>query len=486
MNSYQSKLLSLTGPLVLIIFAYLFIFFKVSNFENTWMHPETVRMKAAYLQTGPYLVSQDFFKIWDWRINEVESRTTRWVSWHLDFLDTKFRVWLWRFLPPHPSFSLTWLWILVLNPWLLFIYLRLRRFSVGISLTVTAFYLMTPASLSGLFMLFRSGKILANFFMLGALIFAFLSETNRQKKLYFVGFCLSLLLGVFSDETAFFIFPILFFLHFRFIFRHWRWLGVLLTLFLILIAYGWGIQEMCHRVSGAPLIGLKQYRFFNHIFEGQFASQFMSNIGFNTLTLFTQTMGLALPHPLVPVAPKVLWVLGLLAWSIMAVMMLMCKDFWNKPFKIFFPWIALFFLSFLFHDFLMSMVDNQIWGPYYYGNYFSILFSLALASFLRFVMPEDLIRAVFMGIIICLMGTTFLYTNKAYKKHHFYPYSPLNIRSLFNGEAKYFDPNLASDFSDKELKGYIKSAWKAPHNVVPDGLPGELNWLPVELNVFKN
>ncbi len=479
------KFFSFGIPLGLVFFVYLFIFAQASSFENTWMHPEMSNLKEGYLKTGARFVRKDFFDIWDWRITETVPRTTRWLSWYMDFLDTKFRVWLWQRMPPHPSFSLTWAWTLAINPWLLYTYLRLRHFTVSIALTVMAFYLMTPQTLSGIFMLFRSGKILADFFILAALVLACLCEAHPRKKIYFIGFCVALLLAPFSDETGLFIFPFLCLLHPKVVFRLDRGPWVLMVMVLVAWAYAWGIKAMCHFVSGAPLSGLSQYGIFSHLFEPGFAGLVLSNLWINTTTLFTQTMGIGLLHPLAVPWMKVLMVMGVLSWSVLFFLVLTSKELWRMPRKTLLLGGMLFLIATVYHDLLMTLVKNQTWGPYYYGNYFSILFSITLAFGLELVASKVIIRYLWMGIILCLMGQTFLYTNKIYKKNHFYPYNPMAIKGIFTGRDRYFDPAVKAVFSDQQLRAYVHAAWASPSTYRQWRIPEELFWLVVEFNSFK-
>lgn len=476
---------SLRWPLFLLISVYVYIFAQLCNFENTWNHPENNTIESAYLKTGIGFTGKDFFNIWDWRIDEeMAPRTTRWLSWCLDLVNFKFRAWLWQWVPPHPSFSITWLLSLAINPWLFYAYLKMRRFSIEIALTAVAFYLMTPYVLSSVFMLGRTGKILAHFFMLIALGMVCLIKNRPEKKLYPIGFYLSLMLGAFCDETGCFIFPLLFFLHPEFVFKKTRWLWMLFIMFLISAAYVWGIGMMSHYVSGTPLIGLPQYDVIQRIFNNDFITLFLNHLGINSLAPLSQIMGLIWVHPKAPLAAKLFFSAGALAWLALALMALRRKNFLDTPLRNIFPWVTMFFLAFLFHNFLLSSVWNQVWGSYGYGSYFSIIFTLALAAFLNFLKLGNIVRTLLIACILCSMGSTFLYTNRFIKNVNYYHIGGQE-RFIFDANAKYFDPQAGNIFTDKQLKENIYVAWKSPDNYLQWRMPDELFWLVIELNAFK-
>lgn len=479
----HSDRLKIIGPLLLLFFVYLFILFQLSNFTNTFMHPEFKNIEAGYLKTGMAFTKKDFINVWDWRIDEEGyPRTTRWLSWFMDLVNVKFRVWLWRFILPHPSFSITWLWSLIINPWLLFVYLRKKRISKDIALIVIAFYLMTPYVLSSVFVLFRTGKILAHFFMLLALVMVSLNEEQPSKETYFVGFCLSLMLGAFCDETAFIIIPMICFLHPEYIFRKMRWVRVLLILLLIGIAYGWGISHICHFISGAPLLGLSQYDAIEAIFKGDYIVKFLNNLGTNSLAPMMQIMGLVVFHSQAPLMAIVFYFAGALSWGVLITMVFMRKDFWNIPLKRIFPLLAVFFSAFLFHNFLMSSVCNQKWGSYHYGSFFSIIFALALAEVLKFLQLNNVVKILLMVCILSSMGNTFLYTEKFIKNVLWYEKGVECF--IFDGTARYFDPAEKPLPKDAKLKSDIYTVWADRFH--SGRLPSELSWLFPELNSLKS
>jgi len=400
--------------IVIILLVYSYIAVQLSNYENPWVLPEMHKIEEAYLKTGVTIGVQDIFRIWDWQINEAHSRVTRWVAWHMDFLDTKFRAWLWQFTFPHPSASLMWGWCLVLNPLLLGIYLRLRRFSVAVVLLVVAFYLMTPETLSGVFMHFRSGKILANFFMLLALVLAWLSEANPRRWLYLVGLCLAMMLSTFADEAGFFVFPLILCIHPKIFIDRRRWWWMAVTLALIFVAYAWGIKAMCHYVSQTPMIGVDQYFVFKRMFQSKYLQYIFINMGSNMVALFTQTMGLAYVHAKASLGHKLINIACAAAW-IMLIIKFFKDNNGRLPEKYYISGVILLFIACSYHCFLMSMTENRVWGPYYYDSYFAIPFVLTLAVLLRSWEGHAWWRGLMMSVILCAMGGMFLYTNLVYK-----------------------------------------------------------------------
>ena len=135
--------------LLLLAVVYLWVLPRCLSYQNAWMEPEEFRMKTFLLKTGPALNSGDLKTGLDWKVFEYKPRCTRPLSSYFEIMDTKFRSWAWRFVCPHPSLSLTWIFSLVLAPLLLFRLLRNLGASPNTGLALTAYYLATPGLMPG-------------------------------------------------------------------------------------------------------------------------------------------------------------------------------------------------------------------------------------------------------------------------------------------------------------------------------------------------
>jgi hypothetical protein len=110
---------------------------------------------------------------------------SRFFAYLIQVLNLKFSVWLYRFIPPHPSFSLIWPINLILTPLLFYRLIRSIGKSRDAAWIGTAFLLLSVGYLSGLAMLFHLAKPLALFFTVAAFYLAarITEDLGRREKL---------------------------------------------------------------------------------------------------------------------------------------------------------------------------------------------------------------------------------------------------------------------------------------------------------------
>ena len=106
-------------PSALLVFVYLYVVFVFLDYQHAWMIPEAFIWKQYILETGKNFLLSDIPRALDSVSFELSSRSTRPLSELLEIFDTKFRVWLWQYLTPHPSLSLTMIFTLIFSPILL-------------------------------------------------------------------------------------------------------------------------------------------------------------------------------------------------------------------------------------------------------------------------------------------------------------------------------------------------------------------------------
>ncbi|MHB8834582.1 MAG: hypothetical protein ACYC9Y_02600 [Candidatus Methylomirabilia bacterium] len=195
------------------------------NYDSASIHPESIMNEAYSFENGPAPKIEDFARGLNYIVFELaEPRITRPLSNIFQLFDAKIRVWLWRFMPPHPALGLKVLLCLLLVPPLLYYSCRNLAFGAELSLVCTLIYVCSPGFLSPLVMYFHPGKGILN------LVFVFLlwviSRDSRRlrmsggqwegavpvgKYLLLTAF---LLFSFFWDETALFLylfFPVFFF-----------------------------------------------------------------------------------------------------------------------------------------------------------------------------------------------------------------------------------------------------------------------------------
>jgi len=195
------------------------------NYDNAWIHPESILSEAYILENGPAPKIEDFARGLNYFVFELEEpRITRPLSNIFQLFDAKFRVWLWRFMPPHPALGLKVLLSLLLVPPLLYFSCRNLSFGAELSLVCTLIYVCSPGFLSPLVMYFHPGKGILNL----VLVFFLWAVSRDSRRLRISGgqwegaapvgkyllLTAFLLFSFFWDETALFLyvfFPVFFF-----------------------------------------------------------------------------------------------------------------------------------------------------------------------------------------------------------------------------------------------------------------------------------
>ncbi|MBF0122556.1 MAG: hypothetical protein HQL21_03980, partial [Candidatus Omnitrophica bacterium] len=210
-----TKLLCHCPCIILLLFVYTVLIPRVVSYDHSWAITEILYLEEAAFKTGPQLNWQDLKNGLNYEKFEGKKtpRITRPLSSYFQILDAKFRAWLWRYILPHPSLSLTWLFSLLLAP--LFLYLSLRNLGVdcNIAIGMSIFYLLTPTNLSHITELFRPAKPLADFVIIFCLYWASSLEKNflQQNKPLpwgkYLFFWFTVAFSFYWDEYALLIFP---------------------------------------------------------------------------------------------------------------------------------------------------------------------------------------------------------------------------------------------------------------------------------------
>lgn len=470
----------------MLLFVYLWVIPACLSYQNAWVQPEELFIKIFLLKTGENLNVKDIKNGLFWQLFEYKARPTRPLSSYFEIVDTKFRCWLWHFIIPHPSLSLTWIFSLILAPLYLFRLLRNLDISVNLSLALTAFYLSTPGVLSFESMLFRPAKPMTNFFIILCLYLAsklqikFLKNNKTIPLLNFLAFWGFAAVSLYWDETALLIIPAVIFI-FPSMFRHkpililWLLLPLItMTAYLIIIPY------LC-ALAGHEYPHLLKYDDIQMIFRPENILRSFDHLGINARNLILETMGIFPFAATAPVFIPLFMVGAVIAWATVLVYILRSKMNVDPLF------IFLILLLFLFNT--MMSVTTSVWGPYYYGSYWSVFFVLFLSRLMeRSKIPLTVLTICFFFIIISTTNS-FLGMNTVNKKYYWYPYSPETIADYYKGTRLFFDRRDIPVFSDKEIKSAVYHYWTQIRNGVNIKsliLPRELGWLPIELESEKS
>jgi hypothetical protein len=178
------------------------------------------KLIPSVLANGNSLVWRDLLGGFNCNIYEDMVRA-RFMCTVLDVLNIKIRMWLWQFVPPHPSFTLTWIFSLVLCPIFLFKLMRNLTSDRSAAWIAVLLYGVSPGLLSGVQIFFHSAKPLSSFFTIFCLYLASrldLSLRDHERMmprdaLAFLLLLAVLFIGFFTDELSYFTFvavPVMF------------------------------------------------------------------------------------------------------------------------------------------------------------------------------------------------------------------------------------------------------------------------------------
>ena len=477
-----------TPSALLLLFVFIFIIPHCLSYDNAWLQPEIPALKVNVLRAGPNLSLYDLKHGLNAFEFNGQIRCTRPLSSYFEILDTKFRCWLWKFMMPHPSLSLTWIFSLILAPLLLYGLLRNRTISTNTAIGLVSLYLATPGVLSYETMLFKAAKPMTNFAIIlclyvASLLQKYFIEKNRPPPLKpFIFFWLLSECSIYWDETALLIFPCMLVL-FPGIFKRklylFLWLLIPIFAFIgyyIIIPYlslwtGNGFPHLNHSddmmgASNALLHFIDPLRF----------------LGSNAKSIIFDTMGLIIPHPKAPFVIKITLIFAAVSWLILFYYLIRVK---NKEITL------LLFLAglILFFNYSMYAIGMWTWGPYWYGTYWSIFFVFYLARLIEKAHIPKTILTSCLFFILLSMSNSFLATNTVYKKFNYYPYGPGEIEYYFNGQKFRFDPLNKLPFTGQDLKKDTLFYWiKVKNNMAVKSfsIPKELCWLPIELEPDKH
>lgn len=471
-------------PFLFCVFVYLYIVFIFLDYQHAWIIPEAFIWKQYILETGKTLLLSDIPRALDTLSFELSSRSTRPLSELLEIFDTKFRVWLWQSMPPHPSLSLTMIFALIFSPILLYKLLRGLKISSSIALFSVALFLATPAFLSTFVMLLRPAKALTNFSFLLILLCASIlwEKTLSKENPSAISGKYILLLSVmffsfFWDETAIFIYPVALILFPKLFWTKGRRL-LFLSLPLLYLLFQLGVLPILSHWAGFPKTSPLDSNIVQPIGVLPDVKNFPWHFYANTKLLIFENLGLFNPLLVPSLWGKLLFTLNIILVVLFIVLLLrgIKKSQEGKQLlqRMGVCLVAIFF----FHYYTMSL-HSKIWGPYWYGAYSSIFLVLFLAISARFV-PWKMFALVTVSMV-CSLLYLFPYTNYAYKKFHYYPYNAIKIRDVFLNKINRF--TLTGGEGTNKIYEATRYYWRnreVQKESVLCQVPKELFYIPLE------
>jgi len=205
--------------IILFICTLIYIVFRIIDYNEAslavGLSSESIRIQQGVLKNGTAIVPEDIFRGFDILCFENGCCRVRFLAWIFEVVDFKSQLWFSEYCPPHPSFSLTWIFTLILSPIFLFKFINKLTGSKNASWISVILFCLSAGSLSGIVLRDGPHKPLVNF---AAIISCYLAVlitdsreiNNRRAAKPVILFCflsVVLLLSFFIDETAWFLYP---------------------------------------------------------------------------------------------------------------------------------------------------------------------------------------------------------------------------------------------------------------------------------------
>ena len=444
----------------------IYFFILLSSYDHVWMHPEEFKIKSYVLEHGVGLRGEDIKRGLNWPVFEGAARFTRFLSSYFEIVDTKFRAWVWHYLPPHPSLSLTWIFSLLFSPVFLFLFLRNLKIDSTVALSAVLWFMLTPGFLSTVVMLFRPAKAMTNFSIIFFLYLA--SNVARRENISFkayLGLMSFMFINFFWDETALLMYPLCA-IFFPRLLEHRKRLIIFLSIpFLVCVFYFYLIPHAAVW-AGYPK-PLSSYNFLPRFdIEPKYIFHYVRAFVVNSGLLIFDSLGLVRCAKSCSVGIKLLMALNAATIFFAAnhIVRHLIKLFRGNQLshtvrlqcgRLLIGMCLLLFL----HTYLMVTTKLVFWGPFWYGTYWSV-YGVIVGAYLINLTPVNKYALVASFAIIFLsLACTFNATNAIYKKYHYYPYSPTSIVGLFRGDFNRFDPARSAEFSNDEIKKNLYEFW---------------------------
>jgi len=472
------------------ILGIIFVFLLLSDYNANWMHPEVTAFHIPYsLENGCVLSLKDLLKSFDsWEFDFQNSRP-RFFSYFFQIINLKFRIWLFAFIPPHPSLSLTWIFTLLLSPFFLFRLVRnlsLNRVTAWIAVIL---YFLSPGFLSHLTLLFHPGKPLASFFTILCLYLSSeiwlgikVARTFNKKGYALFALLLAIIfLAFITDEVSFFIFfavPLLFPEIFTLppdkirISRYYRFTFIAFLLFLTFVV-PWITRHL----------GFGDFNFWDYIKRGGTGERYYLWKNMDIANLFLNGHYLLSSH-IVPFRKPDLGRFFKLDIYAYAAFIFYCSYAYRRlspAAKDIFKRLGLTLLAFIFFHFLISSRHLKLTTDcYYYGAVFSILFAILLAILLTANTGAlKIINGILLAVFLVIFASNFYAMNKRWISSHniwYKHFFPEAARIM--PEEKRLDRNMVlTAWQHRKDKTYLQGVQKQ--------FPLRADWLFVELDYIK-
>jgi hypothetical protein len=477
-----------------LVFACLKVGLLLTNYNVPWVQPEEFNWREHILKDGASLSSRDVLNSLDWKTFEYEPRISRPLSHVFEIMDTKFRVWLWNFLVPHPSLSLTWFFLLGLSPVLFFKLLRNLDIEPSVAAMTTALYLATPGTLSLAAVDFRPAKPLANCAILACLYWA--SRIHKRDtgqpavvgKLFgsFFVLCVFMFASFFVDETALLSFPTVLILFPKVVSRNRRRLACFCALpVLTYLAYwrwipsvtAWAGFEPPRLLDYGPTASLSGSGAFRMLVT----PEVLRDLPLNLSMFLSDTLGLVNPLLARSWHYRVLWI-GVVVYVglvVAGIARLLYRRGLTKDRTAVRSLVLLVAVT-LFANIMLHLVENRLWGLHWLNAYWPIFFLIPVGLLTDKLRLNRVVAAVGTCLVIAASIYNFTYVNNAFKQ--FFYYRKVVFEDVLVHKINRFDVPLQGD---SRLFTTTYSIWKQHENeAVISSIPTELYYLVHDLRLI--
>jgi len=444
-----NRLIENTGTPTFVIcsFAFILIFIIVLDHSNSWMHPEVYPLQEVILKDGAEIKLKDFYIGFNTPIfDQWGNRISRPLSHIFETIDLKLRAKLWNYITPHPSLSLTLIFLLILSPFLLFRLLRnmgCKIDNIWFSITL---YVGSSGFLSLIACYFRPAKAMTNFSIVLVLYLAsklnlkYLENENKSIPLNkFMLFYSVVFFSFFWDETApVLIFPALIVFFPKLFLNPFRALMFVLLPLFTLVSYIYVLPFMT-KFFGFTHAGLHKIP----IALDNTVTDWVGDIHvFKETIIVTISESLAL-FPLGSV-DNLFWalmfklnlvsflILVLLAFYFMVKSSLSKKD-WIIILKPVF--ILLFLIGSIGLHYVTQSLHGNSRGIYYHGSYIPLILCIFMAVYLQTIRKFRIMFTISLIFFVPVSMYKFYYTNNYYRYVHYYTDYWGHNNKMFNGEV---------------------------------------------------
>jgi hypothetical protein len=496
-----------------VLYSIALILLLLSNYNYVWTQPEEFNWREYILADGTEIRLHDLYKIFDWQTFEYEARTTRPLSSMAEIIDTKFRVWLWKYIIPHPSLSITWVLLLLISPLVFYKVLRNIGIEKTLSIVISCLYVTNPATLSLAVVNFRPSKPVANFAILLCLYIA--SSINKRtidprstnRRLinplnnYYI-LCVVMLISFFFDETALISYVAVPLFFPKVVFVNVKRIMAFIIIPIITCCCIYKLFPFLGKLagySGNSIASITEHHTIINNSTGSIIDKvgglFTTGWRLVTADIFTNvkiflsdSFGLVNPSLSPSYLYKFLWaatvlLLALIAMSIGIKFFRYIRNsrinFKSNHYTIGSASVVALVLVTVFANLLLHLVDNHIWGLHWLSTFWAIFYFISVAIILNKINLNYLLMFIASIFIISTSYYNFLYVNNSFKK--FFYYRTIDIKDIWTHRVNRFQVAIDKNTENYKLTKYI---WKEHNNIsIIQHIPTELYYLVHDLRL---